>query len=316
MEKTATAPKAKKHSFPWLIAGGVFVVGAIVALLLLTKKKSNSNSSATFTLTVTVGEGVDGSPASGSTTYKEGTQVSYSYSVKSGYKTLSLTLDGTPANASGSITMDKNHTLNVAAVEGIDEQFEGSASPYWRPKTPSAWTVGGGYYVTYRLAKNSLIYFEYNVYDLALTKSTYVVQVKLRRAEGREIAGDGVMLLTESAPVTAAKGYMFLCSPSGKDSISLLKGFNLYTDDISNPNASEKIHSADTPAIVKGLNVWNILRIERNGSNYVFFINDQQVYAFTDSTFDPRYIGVCSINSEDGGNMRVDYDSVVATVGP
>jgi hypothetical protein len=313
VEKAAT-PKVKKRSFPWLIVGGVCFVGAIAAIFLLTKKKSNSNSSTTFTLTVTVGEGVEGSPASGTASYKEGTQVSYSYSLKAGYKKLSLTYDGTPANTSGSVTMDKDHTLNVSAVEGIDEQFDGSASANWRPKTPSAWTVGGGYYVTYRLATGTLFYIEYNVYDRALSKSDYVVQVKLRRAEGWDGGSDCVMLLTESAPVTAARGYMFQCIPIGEFAITLLKGMNLYTDDFSNPDAAVKIYLADTSAVVKGLNSWNVLRIIRNGSNYVFFINDQQVYSFTDSTYDPRYIALCSLNSSDR-NLRVDYDSVVANIG-
>jgi hypothetical protein len=65
-----------------------------------------------YTLTVTRGEGVDGTPTSGMTTCEEGIAVTYNYSLQSVYKNLVVTLDGEAVSASGTITMNRNHTLN------------------------------------------------------------------------------------------------------------------------------------------------------------------------------------------------------------
>lgn len=100
-------PIRKKKKFPWLWVAGAVVVTAAVILLLSKKPKR--------TLTVSVGEGVDGSPASGTTTYKNGAVVSYNYSVKNGYSGLVVRLDGTEVATSGTIKMDKNHTLTASA---------------------------------------------------------------------------------------------------------------------------------------------------------------------------------------------------------
>lgn len=100
-------PPGKKKKFPWLwIAGAVVVTVAVI--LLLTKKPKR-------TLTVSVGEGVDGTPISGATAYKNGASVSYNYTLKSGYSGLVVRLDGNNVAASGTIKMDKNHTLTVSA---------------------------------------------------------------------------------------------------------------------------------------------------------------------------------------------------------
>jgi hypothetical protein len=97
----------KKRVSPYLIAG-VVVVAAIVVYF-LTKKKPQR------TLTVTVGEGVDGTPASGTFNYKSGSTVSYNYTLRSGYSSLVVKLDGNDVAASGTIKMDQNHTLTATA---------------------------------------------------------------------------------------------------------------------------------------------------------------------------------------------------------
>jgi len=73
----------------------------------------------TYTLTVSLAEGVTGNPASGTNSYSKGQSVSYSYSLISGYKNLVVTLDGQQVNASGTIIMDRNHTLNVSAEVAV-----------------------------------------------------------------------------------------------------------------------------------------------------------------------------------------------------
>ncbi|MCX6557535.1 MAG: hypothetical protein NTW95_08935 [Candidatus Aminicenantes bacterium] len=69
-------------------------------------------------LTVTVGEGVSGMPAVGTFNYGQGATVSYSYAVAEGYFNLTVLLDGTVVDSSGTITMDDDHTLDVTATAG------------------------------------------------------------------------------------------------------------------------------------------------------------------------------------------------------
>ncbi|MCU0286640.1 MAG: hypothetical protein MUF15_09595 [Acidobacteria bacterium] len=98
----------KNKKFPWVwVAAGV-AVATVLAILLIKKKPR-------YILTVTTGDGVEGIPVTGPYTYKKGETVHYSYSLKSGYGALSVKLDGAEVAATGTITMDKNHSLTVSA---------------------------------------------------------------------------------------------------------------------------------------------------------------------------------------------------------
>jgi hypothetical protein len=116
IEKEAK-PKRKKRKFPvLLVVGGIVVVAVLVYLLTKKKKEGEKNR---YTLTVTRGEGVDGTPNSGTTTYDEGSIVNYNYSLQSGYSNLVVRLDGTEVSAIGTITMDRNHTLEATAGANV-----------------------------------------------------------------------------------------------------------------------------------------------------------------------------------------------------
>lgn len=104
---TKVGDQKKTKKFPWLVVGAVVVAG-VVAYFLLAKKPKR-------TLTVSVSDGVDGTPISGTTNYKNGATVSYNYTLKTGYNALVVKLDGTDVSASGTIKMDKNHTLTATA---------------------------------------------------------------------------------------------------------------------------------------------------------------------------------------------------------
>lgn len=114
-------PGAKKKKFPWLlVVGGVVVVGVALYFLVFKTKK--------FDLTVNVSEGVNGSPAAGTSKYKKGSTVNYSYSLAAGYEQLSVKVDGTEKPASGSITMDAAHTITVTAVKSVTGTYKGTTS--------------------------------------------------------------------------------------------------------------------------------------------------------------------------------------------
>jgi hypothetical protein len=116
-------PRGKKKKFPWLLVAGGAALAVVVYLVFLKRKPE-------YTLTASVGEGVDGSPATGTSTHKKGTLVNYNYTLESGYTALVVTLDGREVPASGTIKMDgdhiltaaasKNYTLTVAKGEGVE----------------------------------------------------------------------------------------------------------------------------------------------------------------------------------------------------
>ena len=82
------------------------------------------NASATrlnqYTLTVTRGEGVNGTPETGTFNYDEGSTVNYNYSLQEGYINLAVTLDGQTVPSSGVVTMDSGHTLSASATKKSD----------------------------------------------------------------------------------------------------------------------------------------------------------------------------------------------------
>lgn len=73
------------------------------------------NDPGNYRLNVTRGPGVTGEPASGTYSYKSGETVNYDFQVQSGYGSLVVLLDGEAVEASGTIVMDRDHTLIATA---------------------------------------------------------------------------------------------------------------------------------------------------------------------------------------------------------
>jgi hypothetical protein len=103
-----------------------------------------------YTLTVNQGEGVSGSMATGVYTYIEGTQVTYSYLLKTGYTNLVVLLDEAAVLPAGTITMDRNHSLSATAIKAIKYKLTvemyGVGGGVWTSGTPAVgtyWYDGG-----------------------------------------------------------------------------------------------------------------------------------------------------------------------------
>jgi formylglycine-generating enzyme required for sulfatase activity len=105
------APLLKKHKrFPWLPV--ILGVGAgTVLLILLTKGKKQ-------TLTVNLNVGATGTPSTAGR-YKKGTVVSYNYTPKAGFRSLQVKIDGIAAPTNGTVTMDREHAIDVSASEAF-----------------------------------------------------------------------------------------------------------------------------------------------------------------------------------------------------
>jgi hypothetical protein len=149
-------PGKKKKKFPWLlVVGGVVVVGVILYFVLAKKPK--------YDLTVNVGEGINGTPTSGTSSHKKGSSVSYNYSLKSGYTDLSVKIDGSPASASGSIKMDQNTTLSATCTE------QGSLRVTSTPQSANIYLNGQHKGKTNRTITN----LDPGSYNVKLTKEGY-----------------------------------------------------------------------------------------------------------------------------------------------
>jgi hypothetical protein len=101
----------------------VFCLASCLGILFFSGCKTADPAS--YTLTVTMGNGVTGTPATGSYTYTENDTVNYSYSAQTGYGGLTVTLDGAPVANAGTIAMTSSHTLNAAALIDIRGNWTG-----------------------------------------------------------------------------------------------------------------------------------------------------------------------------------------------
>jgi formylglycine-generating enzyme required for sulfatase activity len=107
-EKEGTPVVRKHRPFPWLPV--LLGVGAGAALIVLLGRKKGP------TLTVNLHVGTRGTPAA-TARYKKGATVAYRYAPAAGFEKLQVRLDGALAPASGTVTMNGDHELDVSATE-------------------------------------------------------------------------------------------------------------------------------------------------------------------------------------------------------
>jgi hypothetical protein len=68
----------------------------------------------------------------------------------------------------------------------------------------------------------------------------------------------------------------------------------------------------DSAAVLQGLDVTNILRVEANGSDMIFFVNDTEVGRTTDEELTQGDIGLVAETFNPGG-LRVEFDDFKVT---
>jgi len=125
------APIFKKHKrFPWLPV--LLGVGAgIVLVVLLTKTKKQ-------TLTVNLNVGTAGTPAA-TAKFKKGSVISYNYTLKDGFRSLQVKIDGSVAPVRGTVTMDKEHAIDVSASEEFILTVDLGAGTVGTPATTASY---------------------------------------------------------------------------------------------------------------------------------------------------------------------------------
>ncbi len=106
-----------------------------------------AEDAAQYVLTVTVGEGITGTPATGSYSYTDADLVNFSYSLQTGYENLVVQLDGVTVGNNGIIAMNMNHTLNVTADSIFDVSGEWNGTlTYGGTQYSIQYTFSGGFY--------------------------------------------------------------------------------------------------------------------------------------------------------------------------
>ena len=124
----------------------LLVVFCLLGLLVYPGCKTAED--AQYVLTVTVGEGITGTPATGSYSYTDADLVNFSYSLQSGYENLVVQLDGVTVGNNGIISMNTNHTLNVTADEifDVNGDWSGEVDVSGSGEYAMDVTFSGGYY--------------------------------------------------------------------------------------------------------------------------------------------------------------------------
>jgi hypothetical protein len=101
---------AKKKKFPWfVVAAGTVLAGAIIYLAFIKQEK--------HILIVEVGAGASGTPAEGKYRYKKGEKIAYNFTLADGYKNLTVFIDNIVAAPSGTIIMNRAHSVRVETIQ-------------------------------------------------------------------------------------------------------------------------------------------------------------------------------------------------------
>jgi hypothetical protein len=68
-------------------------------------------------------------------------------------------------------------------------------------------------------------------------------------------------------------------------------------------------HWFESPAVLRGLDVTNVLRVQAEAGNMIFYVNEQEVGRVTDTTFASGDVGVL-VQTLGGGGVRVLFDNL------
>lgn len=161
------------------------------------------------------------------------------------------------------------------SVYGFDSEFNGSAAN-WLPQGSTSWKFSSTYYYTLGPANGGSTTSLYNA-----AFSDFDFSAKMKRVGGSYFDGqywnapDNTLLMRSNGSKTA--GYAFSYYQFGPIS-SMYAIWKIGSD-----GKWTMVIDASTAALV--INNWNVLRVTANGSTLNFYINDQLMYTFTDSTY-------------------------------
>jgi hypothetical protein len=105
-----------KRGWYLLISITVLFYGIILLSNCKTAEDNNEQDGQLYQLDVKLGEGVTGTPETGTYTYEEEEVVFYNYSLEPSYSNLVVTFDDEKVEPSGTVTITESHTLQASAT--------------------------------------------------------------------------------------------------------------------------------------------------------------------------------------------------------
>jgi hypothetical protein len=191
--------------------------------------------------------------------------------------------------------------LVIKKSEKIHDDFDSAADPLWLPRTASAWTVAGGYYICQKaLGGAPATWWEWSLYNRSWTKANYTVTMHARVTDN--LGPFGLLLLSDSS-MEAENGYQVMFNGDNYF-VRRVEGWN-YKASTATSYTWIKQWTAST-AIQGGLSAWNTIKLVKTGADYQLYANDTLVYSFTDATYDPRLVAVAVHTQTQAMHLEVD----------
>lgn len=193
--------------------------------------------------------------------------------------------------------------------EKIHDDFDSTADALWLPRTASAWTVAGGYYICQKElgGADNTKWWEWSLYNRSWTKPNYTITARMRITDHMGPFG---ILLVNNTTMEAVNGYQIMFWGDGNYFVRRVEGWN-YKTSTAISITDIKLWTV-SPAIMPGLNTWNTYKIVKTGSDYQLYANDTLVFSFNDATYDPRLVAV-TVHTKDHP-MHLDIDSFYVDV--
>jgi hypothetical protein len=168
---------------------------------------------------------------------------------------------------------------------GFKEDFADNAANFWLPDNNASWKAVGGYYSGSKTIEKLGV----TIYNFPYSWSSYTVESKMRWSEyrGANSAAPIFIMLGTTNSFTNNSGYLFGYTMDGSIVIYLIKRYNFLNP---SPGPPELIYSGRSSAVNSGLNQWNTIKVVRNGSSYMLYINDTLINSFTHITYKPKYV--------------------------
>ena len=190
--------------------------------------------------------------------------------------------------------------------EGFRDDFTGTASPLWRPRSPSLWSVVSDVYSCF---SSSFNFSEYNYVDRTFNSDDLVIEARLRQPMGDIGQYEGVFFVTGTT-MTAVSGFEFRIYTNmlSQGAFSIVRYDNSNLTSIS--PASTSVAAYTDNAAIGGDQSWNTVRIVRAGSTYSFYCNGVLLHSFSDASMDPAVAGLRLWSDADPHRLQCDFFSV------
>ncbi|MBN2399326.1 MAG: hypothetical protein JXI33_03195 [Candidatus Aminicenantes bacterium] len=195
---------------------------------------------------------------------------------------------------------------NIAKEEGFRDDFSGTASPLWRPRSPSFWEVVAD---TYQCRDLNINHSETNYVDRTFSANNLTIETRLQQSMGDIGQYQGVFFVTATT-MTAVSGFEFriFTNMLGQGAFSIVRYESSNLTSLSPASTAVAAYTVSTA--IGGDRSWNTVRIIRAGSTYSFYCNGVLLHSFSDGSLDPAVAGLRLWSDADPHILNCDFFNV------